>query len=425
MASRRSLVAFDASGAEQQCGEGVAALGPRLVALGNKLEEKQRSIPMLELPFVVREAEIRRIVNTAQELRANSDVLIVVATGGPYSAARGAVEAFAPDLGYDKPVVFVGHDLSPETFGRLAQSLGRKRVAAVAASLGSPPLELCAGFRLVRSFIKERHGEAESQRRIVLAVSESCQGWARLIGQGEHRVFKFSDRVSSQWCATAPSTLLALALAGVDANQYLEGARSLARGFDKTPLEDNECFLFASARMTLLESQLTEMLVYENNRFHWLAEWWKQLMNPSAAALGPPGGLSASVHGVQAPYTLADFRASERGVFFETHLRVASSNLDPGLAGSEPLGDGLDPFTGAPLAKLEQAWQEEVQQRGLQRALPTLRLEIPKLDPFSLGALCFFLETAAALAHKLGDIPLRHDVEGAVAPAQIGHPAET
>lgn len=425
MAVRRSLVAVDLAGAEPFIKGSLPDLGQQIAELGNKLEEKQRSLPSLELPFHVREAELRRITHVAQELRANSEVLIILAGGGCYLAARGVVEAFSPPLRGDKQLLFAGIDVSPDHLGRLGEHLGHKRVSMMAASLGEPCLELAAAFRFLRSFILQRHGRDEGRRRIVLVADDECASWQSLAQKDDHRLIQVSEKASPQWSSTLPSTLLAMALADIEATQFLEGARSLVRGFDKAPFEHNECFRFAAARMALLAGQLREVLVLPDPQLHWLGRWWLQLVAASAANMGPPAcfptactdGLRDSLLG---PFPLTGDRPA-----FETHLLVGASNIDPELPAGGDQPDGLEHLTGARLSEIQAARERAVTSRLQSADAPFVTLEIPKLDPFSLGALCCFLETATAVAHKLGGVPPWHDGRESISVRDLEQPAGT
>ena len=71
----------------------------------------------LDLPFTYDKEEFARIKKSAEKIRNDSDVLVVIGIGGSYLGARAAIE-FLGSMQYndlnDLKVYFVGNNISPE-----------------------------------------------------------------------------------------------------------------------------------------------------------------------------------------------------------------------------------------------------------------------------------------------------------------------
>ncbi len=70
----------------------------------------------VDLPENYDREEFSRIQQSADKIRSDSDVLVVIGIGGSYLGAKAAVEMLTPTFGQDGPeIVFAGHQLSSQS----------------------------------------------------------------------------------------------------------------------------------------------------------------------------------------------------------------------------------------------------------------------------------------------------------------------
>ena len=102
----------------------------------------------LDLPLSYDRNEFKNILATAQEIRNNSDVLVVIGIGGSYLGARAAIEALGHSfynlLGSDRrkapQVFFAGNNVSPAYLADLGDILRDREVTVNVISSPEPPL---------------------------------------------------------------------------------------------------------------------------------------------------------------------------------------------------------------------------------------------------------------------------------------------
>jgi len=405
---RRSLVTVDLGTVSELLPESSwPRLEAELARLGPKLEDLRRNLPALDISFQVRDAEVAQWRELADELRANSDVILLLGAGGCLLAARFMVEAFQPALPNDRTrLVFVGDHLHPDRYAELIASLQEQnlKVSLVMLCQNHPPLELVHGYRILANWIEGRHGLPEARRRIVLISNDEAEAVVSLAQRGEHRRLVLPDRTGSQFLAMTAAGLFPMACAGLDIGQFVEGARSQARSLDRQAVADDPCYQYALARQVWLgDHQMGEQLVVEEPGLHSFGHWWRYVMAASSAALGVPAPFPAFVGMLRDNYTLGSlYQNQPRLGLIEINVRTNQFRSEPPQAeGDRPLAEVY-----------REARQALSDSRG--QLVPQVTLTIDRQDLFSLGALVGFFETVAAINQRLHGLAAWNDGNAAL-----------
>ena len=94
--------------------------------------------------------------------------------------------------------------------------------------------------------------------------------------------FVVPDNVGGRYSVLTAVGLLPIAVAGIDIDKLMEGARIAQERFDDSNLKYNECYQYAVARNILYKlNKNTEILVNYEPKMHYFTEWWKQLFGES------------------------------------------------------------------------------------------------------------------------------------------------
>lgn len=403
---RRSLVQVDLGTVSELLPESSwPKYEAELAKWGPKLEDLRRNLPALDIPFQIRDAELSQWRELADELRANSDVILILGCGGCLLAGRMMVEAFRPAVPSDKTqLIFVGDHLHPDRYGELLQGLEDRKTSLVMICQNHPPLELVYGYRMLANWVEGRHGTAEARRRIVLISNDDAEAVVSLAQRGEHRRLTLPERTGSQFLAMTAAALFPMACAGLDVGQFVEGARSQARSLDRQAVTEDPCYQYALARQVWLgDHQMGEQLVLEEPGLHAFGHWWRYLMAASSAALGVPAPFPAFVGMLSDNYTLgALYQNQPRLGLIEINVRASQFRVEPTLAEGE-----------RPLAEVyRDARQALSDSRG--QLAPQVTLTIDRQDLFSLGALVGFFETVVAINQRLQGLAYWSDANAAL-----------
>lgn len=403
MEARRALVSLDLASAGDALD--LSPLANQISNFGNKLDEKQRQLVSLEAPFSVRELDQGQLTAVAAELAANSDLIVVVATGIMSACARAATSALTPPLGFSKTkLLFAGDHLSVDYLAELFESLQGRKISILAMAMEDPPLELSVSLRLFADLVRRRHGLEESRRRIVLVGSESSKTWGRLSQEMGYRLIKIPDRFRSPYLSFSPVTLMPLCAVGLNVDQFLEGGRSLARSMDKQPFEENECFRYAAVREILSSDGRSEGLCLADPRMRSLGEWWRSLMTSTHVLLSSPASCAVPFLVSQACYLTAAQLEVETPGFWSTRLLIEHGGADLKVVADETDCDGLEGLVGRSVHELAQQADRLIREIQAEQGAPQVELRIPKLDAYSLGALMCFFETVANVNQKLAEV---------------------
>ena len=390
---RRSLVTFDLGPGEDQLESLVQAEAEACAGALERLLGK-RAPAWLQLPLALRDADLAELRDLAEELRANSDVLLVLGTPGLELSARGLVQALQPALPDQRPhLEFLGRDWAGA--GRVSELLGwlgERRVSlAVLAGDGPSPLS-AACFRVLRGHILRRHGPAETTRRIVVAATggdDPLVGNARDLGL---RVLESPVKLPEAYGALAPPGLLPCALSGLDPTHLVEGARSQARSMEGSPPATLPGVRYALARRILAgQGRDLELLGTGASPMAPLLGAWEHLFSlPEPGRLEAPLAMASRPERVQGPWL-----ETEGPRAFGTWMEVPLPE-GPAIPEDE-LGDGCPGLEGLDLGALQELLAETERSAWRENGLPVLELGISRLDALHVGSLLFFLQTVRGL----------------------------
>ena len=112
----------------------------------------------VELPDELDENLLSKIENLANELRAKSEVFVVIGIGGSYLGARAVIEALShhfTQLKGQKPfIIYAGHQISEEYMVDLLEILDQKDYSMTVISKSGTTTEPAIAFRILKNHIE-------------------------------------------------------------------------------------------------------------------------------------------------------------------------------------------------------------------------------------------------------------------------------
>ena len=360
------------------------------------------------LPGSIPGEEIDRILTTARRLREQAEAVICIGIGGSYLGARAITEALGDPfacLRSDKrqtQLLFAGQNLSEDYLGALMEAVADRTLAAIVISKSGTTTEPAVAFRIVKEEIERRYGKKGAAERIV-AVTDKSRGVLRTLGANEgYTTFVIPDDVGGRYSVLTPVGLLPLAVAGVDIRELLVGAREMERTTsERTPFPENPSAVYAAVRNALYASgKKIEILGSYEPRLHYFAEWWKQLYGESEGKQGR-GIFPASVTLTADLHSMGQYIQEGERTLFETIVSVASPDRELRIGADEENLDGLNYLAGKRLSEVNRMAELGVQLAHADGGVPNLRIEIPRVDARSLGALVYFFEKACGISGYL------------------------
>ena len=343
-----------------------------------------------------------RVVETAEEIHANADVLVCIGIGGSYLGAQAVISALTPyfDDGDGPEIVFAGHHLSPSYHERLLDYLKGKNVYVNIISKSGSTLEPALAFRFVRRMLEQSGDDAAE--RIVVTTGPTGGLLNPLRDEKGYRKFVIPDGVGGRFSVLTPVGLLPIAAAGHDVRALMDGAGDTMRALED--LGDNPANDYAADRFLLHEAGYkTELLAVMEPRLYDVGAWWQQLFGESEGK--EHKGLFPSV----AQYTsdlhsLGQYVQQGQRTLVETFLLVDEAGDGPTVREEDGNPDQLNYLAGKNYADVDRAAYEGTAAAHAEGGVPNWTLTLPRLDARSLGEAIAFFEHAVAVGGYLLEV---------------------
>ncbi len=348
---------------------------------------------------IVSPEEVKTIKALAGQIRESSDILVSIGIGGSYLGARAVIEALGDGDG--PAVIFAGNSLSAHEHAKFLKQVDGKRFSINAISKSGTTTEPAVAFRLFRDVLEKSVGKDEAKKRIV-ATTDAKKGALRKFAEEEgYATLKIADDVGGRYSVLSPVGLLPIAVAGIDIDALLAGAKDVADATNDPDVTKNPAYFYAAARNLLYrKGYTTEIFASFEPRLHYIAEWWKQLTGESEGkdhiSLFP-----ASVDLTTDLHSMGQWIQQGRRNIIETFVILDGG--EPGLAipAAENDLDELGYLQGRPLFEVNKAAYEATSLAHRDGGVPNSTIHLSKLDAYSLGALLQFFERAIGVSGYL------------------------
>ena len=218
----------------------------------------------LELPTNYDKEEFKRIKKAAKKIAKESDILVVIGIGGSYLGARAVIESLTstfynllPEKQRKFPqILYVGNNLSPNYINELIEYIGDKDFSVNVISKSGTTTEPAIAFRIFREILENKYGIDEARSRIY-ATTDKEKGALKTLSENEgYEQFVVPDNVGGRYSVLTAVGLLPIAVAGIDIDKLMEGARNAQERFDDPDLKYNECYQYAVIRNILYNNKL-------------------------------------------------------------------------------------------------------------------------------------------------------------------------
>jgi glucose-6-phosphate isomerase len=342
----------------------------------------------------------------ASEIRANAEVLVVIGVGGSFLGARAIQDALTPYFGKHREgieVVYVGMNMSGAYIKELLAYLDTKQIYVNVISKSGGTMEPALAFRVFRQYMEARYGEKATERIIV--TTDPKKGILKQIAVNSgYRQFFIPPDIGGRYSVLTPVGLLPIAVAGVDIEALMAGAKQSATDLDNPDLETNDAYRYAVMRQILYkQGYAVELLAsFEPglNKFH---EWWKQLFGESEGK-EKKGLYPSTVNFSTDLHSIGQFIQDGSPILFETLLHFHEIEGDYPVPFDARNEDGLNYLSERTFNEINAISKQGTALAHAEGGVPVIQLELPKLDAYHLGYLIYFFMKACAMSACLLDV---------------------
>ena len=375
--------------------------------LHERADKENDYVGWLNLPTNYDKEEFKRIKKAAKKIGKESDILIVIGIGGSYFGARAVIESLTstfctlqtPKQRKYPQVLYVGNNLSPNYMNELIEYINGKDFSINVISKSGTTTEPAIAFRIFREILENKYGIDEARSRIYVTTDKERGALKTLADNEGYEKFVVPDNIGGRYSVLTAVGLLPIAVAGINIDKLMEGAKNAQERFNDSDLKYNECYQYAVIRNILYTKLLknTEILVNYEPKMHYFTEWWKQLYGESEGK-EQKGIFPAGVDFTTDLHSMGQYIQEGRRNLFETVIQIKTPNTDITINADDDNLDGLNYLAGKTMDYVNKKAAEGTIQAHVSGDVPNIVIEMNKLDEENIGELIYFFEKACAMS---------------------------
>ena len=334
----------------------------------------------LNLPVEITSEQLADIEKTAAELRARTQVMVVIGIGGSYLGARAVIEALADSFhNYENTgmkVIFAGHNIGEDYYHELIHYLQNKEFGICVISKSGTTTEPAIAFRLLKELLEAKVGKEEAGKRIV-AITDASKGALRTLADQEgYKTFVIPDNVGGRFSVLTPVGLLPIAIAGFDIKELVQGAIEMRKGY------------------------AVELLANFNPKLHYITEWWKQLYGESEGKENK-GIFPAGVDFTTDLHSMGQYIQQGVRMLMETVISVGKPHYQVQIPSDAANLDKLNFLAGKRVDEVNKMAELGTQIAHVDGGVPNMKVCMPALTAQYIGQLFYFFELACGISGSM------------------------
>lgn len=352
-------------------------------------------IGWVDLPKSIDAKVIEEIQALAAEVKGHSDCIISIGIGGSYLGIRATIEFLGGHTSL--PLYYAGHHMSSIELKQLLDVIANKKPTVVVISKSGTTTEPALAFRVIKTALAKRFSPAELKKRII-AVTDEAKGALRTMVKHEgYRSFIIPDNVGGRFSILTPVGLVPLALAGVDIQALIDGAKKGQEEYGVMS-QQNSCYQYAAMRQLLYRSgKKIEVLSSFYPQVFFVAEWFKQLFGESEGK-GNQGIFPASLMMSTDLHSMGQMMQEGERTIFETFLMLDRQAASIEIPHDDANLDGFNYVAGKTLDEVNKKAYEGTRAAHTEGGVPNMTITLCKADAFHLGQLYYFFEKACGIS---------------------------
>ncbi len=390
--------------------EEIEQLAPFVSKAHEMLHEKsgvgKEYLGWVDLPIRYDQQELSRIKKAAEQIKQNSQALIVIGIGGSYLGARAAIEMlnhtfYNQQVQSTPQIYFAGQNMSSIYISHLLEILEDKDISVNVISKSGTTTEPAVAFRIFRDLLEKKYGKEEAKKRIFATTDKEKGALKKLAEEEGYETFVIPDDVGGRYSVLTAVGLLPIAVSGVNIDEILRGAADAYHSYYNPDLQTNECYQYAAARNALYRKGKTmEILVNYEPSLHYVAEWWKQLFGESEGK-DRKGIFPASLDYSTDLHSMGQYVQDGLRNMFETVLHIQTPKAQITIQEDRDDIDGLNFLAGKTMDEVNKKAFEGSLLAHMDGGVPNLVVNLEQMNEYNFGQLVYFFEKACGISGYL------------------------
>ena len=360
----------------------------------------------IELPSNYDKVEFKRIKEAAKKIKENSEVFVCIGIGGSYLGARAVIEALTNTFyNYAKretpQILYAGNNISPNYIADMIDLIGDRDFSINVISKSGTTTEPAIAFRIFREILENKYGIEEARKRIFVTTDKAKGALKELSDEEGYETFVVPDNIGGRYSVLTAVGLLPIAVAGIDIDKLMQGAKEAEDKYADSNLKYNECYQYAVVRNLLYRTDKNiEILANYEPKMHYFTEWWKQLFGESEGKNGK-GIFPAGVDFTTDLHSMGQYIQDGRRNLFETVINIEKTAVDFPIKEEVDNLDGLNYLAGKTMDFVNKKAMEGTMKAHVDGRVPNILINIEDLSEKTIGHLIYFFELACAMSGNI------------------------
>lgn len=386
----------------------IHSIAPKAVeainAVHDKTGEGNDFLGWVDLPTNYDKSEFIRIKKAAEYIKDNADILIVIGIGGSYLGARAVIECLtSPNynvLKKDTPdIYFVGNSISPSALTEIVSICEGKDICVNVISKSGTTTEPAIAFRVFRDLVYSKYSKDEAAKRIFATTDKAKGTLKELSDEQGYETFVVPDDVGGRFSVLTAVGLLPIAVAGINIDELMEGAREAQEALCSTDINENIALKYAAIRNCFYnKGKKLECFVSYEPCMTMFNEWLKQLFGESEGKDGK-GLFPVSCIFSTDLHSLGQYIQESGGnLMFETVIKFNHPHADFMITTQEGNVDGLNFLSGKTMSYVNEKARQGTLLAHKDGGVGNLVIECDTISPKEIGYLIYFFEKTCAIS---------------------------
>ena len=211
--------------------------------LEQRADDEKDFVGWLKHPSEYDKKEFERIKKAANRIRKNSEVFVVIGIGGSYLGARAVIESLTNSFGEQTKkvpqIIYAGNNLSSNYIQEIMDYISDKDVSINVISKSGTTTEPAIAFRIFREILETKYGIEEARKRIYVTTDSSRGALKKLADEEDYETFVIPDNIGGRYSVLTAVGLLPIAVAGINIQKLLNGARFAEEKYSDSNLKYN------------------------------------------------------------------------------------------------------------------------------------------------------------------------------------------
>jgi glucose-6-phosphate isomerase len=363
----------------------------------------------IDLPSRIDSTELARIKQAATRIRTDSKALIVIGIGGSYLGARAAIEMlshpFEAHLNAARrtspTIYYAGNNISSTYIAQLIEALADQDFSINVISKSGTTTEPAVAFRIFKQLLEQKYGREAARKRIYATTDAAKGALKKLADANGYETFVIPDDIGGRYSVLTAVGLLPIAVAGIDVDEILAGARDAEQQYAAPQLEHNPSYQYAAVRNALYKKgKMIEILANYEPGLHYIAEWWKQLYGESEGKDGK-GIFPASVDFSTDLHSMGQWIQEGVRNVFETVLQVDTPPIQLSIPSDPDNVDGLNFLSGQTMDVVNKKAFQGTLLAHTDGGVPNTVIYLQDMKPYTFGYVVYFFEKACGISGYL------------------------